>query len=317
MEKFTEPLVSICIPAYNAELYISETLVSLLKQSYTNLEIIIVDDHSTDSTVHCINRFADHRIKLLKATKQYATAARNQALAYAKGEYVIFLDADDLFSQDFITNQLSVLNGSKTDTVISNWGRFEKDIANVVEDPHTIKKPLSFREWIIYYWTLNRHNTPPGRVMIPMEILRKSGNWNETLSLNDDFDFFSRVFSKSEKILYNDTIFLYRSGIGGLSTRKKGFDKQQSHFTSLNSGIDTALSLYNDQQVKIACANLLQQFIYDCYPFHHELINNAKKRIISLGGSNIKFANAGYTLTIQKAIGWRLTKCLKVLFTKG
>ncbi len=91
------PLVSIIMPAYNAQQYIKESIESVINQTYTNWELIIINDGSTDSTADTIKSFEDKRIILIEQENRGVSAARNRGLEIAKGEYITFLDADDMF----------------------------------------------------------------------------------------------------------------------------------------------------------------------------------------------------------------------------
>lgn len=105
-----EPLVSIITPAYNSEPFIAETIQSILNQSYTNWELIIVDDCSTDETFNVIKKFSDHRIKLFQLEENSGAAvARNHAMEKASGNFFAFLDSDDLWTKDKLKKQLKFM----------------------------------------------------------------------------------------------------------------------------------------------------------------------------------------------------------------
>jgi glycosyltransferase involved in cell wall biosynthesis len=95
------PLVSIIIPCYNREAYISDAIESCLKQTYKNIEIIVVDDGSTDRSVEIVKRYGD-LISLITQSNQGVSAARNKGLFSASGEYIVMLDSDDWLSYDII-----------------------------------------------------------------------------------------------------------------------------------------------------------------------------------------------------------------------
>ncbi len=105
------PLVSVIIPTYNAELFIARTLNSVLKQTYQNLEIIIVDDGSNDGTAEIIQQYqqTDARVRLLQQANAGVAAARNLAIGHAKGELIAPLDADDLWHPENIEKQVQCL----------------------------------------------------------------------------------------------------------------------------------------------------------------------------------------------------------------
>ena len=109
MPTFEEGLVSIITPVYNAERFISETIVSVIKQSYTNWEMILVNDCSQDNSVEIIEGFAkeEKRIKLVTlAENSGAAVARNTGIENAKGRYIAFVDSDDCWSESKLTEQL-------------------------------------------------------------------------------------------------------------------------------------------------------------------------------------------------------------------
>lgn len=106
-----EPLVSIIMPAYNADSYIGEAVASVIDQSYANWELLIIDDGSTDNTQVALSEFSDHRIKQFKLSdNQGVSIARNVGLQNLEGEYYTFLDADDVLPKDSILARLSVFD---------------------------------------------------------------------------------------------------------------------------------------------------------------------------------------------------------------
>jgi glycosyltransferase involved in cell wall biosynthesis len=102
------PLVSVVIPAYNAEAFLGETLDSVLAQTYPNLEVIVVDDGSTDATPQLLEKYSD-RIRVLRQANAGQAAARNYGAREAHGELLAFLDSDDLWDPDKIARQVALL----------------------------------------------------------------------------------------------------------------------------------------------------------------------------------------------------------------
>ena len=102
-----EGLVSVIIPVYNSEKYVKEAIDSVLKQTYQNFEIIVVDDCSTDNSCQIIKKIDDQRIRLIKLDKNSGVAvARNIAIENAKGQYIAFLDSDDIWLEDKLLQQI-------------------------------------------------------------------------------------------------------------------------------------------------------------------------------------------------------------------
>ena len=99
----SQPLVSILIPCYNSEKWLAETLESALAQTWQNKEIIVVDDGSTDSSLEIAKTFESNKVKVLRQDNRGASAARNLGLTNAQGDFIQYLDADDLLSEDKIS----------------------------------------------------------------------------------------------------------------------------------------------------------------------------------------------------------------------
>lgn len=125
-----ERKVSVIIPVYNAEKYLTECMESILSQTYKHMEIICVDDGSTDGSAEIIRRFQkkDARIKLIRQANQYAGVARNNGFRVAEGEYVIFLDADDYFDHRLIEKMAIAIHEKNADIVICGSRGFDETL---------------------------------------------------------------------------------------------------------------------------------------------------------------------------------------------
>ena len=108
-----DPIVSVIIPAYNSEKFIGETLYSVVRQSFQAMEIIVVDDGSTDGQNEIIKTIMkeDARIKLIQQANRGVSAARNLGIEHAKGQYLAFLDADDVWLPHNIKVKVEFLQG--------------------------------------------------------------------------------------------------------------------------------------------------------------------------------------------------------------
>jgi glycosyltransferase involved in cell wall biosynthesis len=124
ISKEDPPLVSIIMPLYNAEKYISEAISSVLSQSYSNWELIILDDASTDNSVAIAEEIAakDKRIQLVKSTENTGAAiCRNRATEMARGEYIAFLDSDDLWLPEKLQKQLNFMHAKNCEVSFSSY----------------------------------------------------------------------------------------------------------------------------------------------------------------------------------------------------
>src|SRR2546430_15740196 len=120
------PLVSILIPAYNAQSSLADTLESALAQTWPHKEIIVVDDGSKDATLAVAKRFLSRGVVVHSQPNQGASATRNKAFSLSKGQYIQWLDADDLLSPDKIALQMAALpnTGSRRTLLSSGWAYF-------------------------------------------------------------------------------------------------------------------------------------------------------------------------------------------------
>ncbi|MDN3584420.1 glycosyltransferase family 2 protein [Mucilaginibacter flavus] len=306
-------LVSVCVPAYNCGLYIADTLRCLCAQSYQNIEIIVVNDGSDDDTVDRANAIKDSRIRLLDIPNRGAAGARNMAYEHSSGDFIVFFDADDIVGPDFISTQLQTALQWPDCIVVSAWGRFYTDTGldfKLCEEP--LSTPHTLEEWIITNWYNSQHNTPPGRLFLPRSIVEQAGPWNEQLTLNDDFEFFTRVALHAKMIVpAPSALYYYRSGVNGLSSQKTD-EAYMSLFRSMQLSFEHAITVYGkNEKVRRSCANLWQAYIYEVYPRLKQQRIFAKQQIKALGGADFAYPAGGLTRLLIRLAGWRIIKHLK------
>ncbi|MCX3071625.1 glycosyltransferase family 2 protein [Providencia stuartii] len=123
-----QELVSVIMPCYNAESYIRDSIQSVLNQTYSNLELIIIDDVSSDNSINIINSFNDNRIKLIKLAKNSgAGAARNTGIEAAKGRFIAFLDSDDLWRLNKLEVQLEYMVSNGYSLSYTQYQKFSQE----------------------------------------------------------------------------------------------------------------------------------------------------------------------------------------------
>lgn len=130
-------LVSIITPTYNSEKFITETIQSVQNQTYQNWEMLIVDDCSSDKTVDIIQQFMedDHRIHLIRLNKNSgASKARNKAINEVKGDFMTFLDADDIWFPEFIENSITTIQSTGIPFVFSSYKRSNEKLEFIYSD---------------------------------------------------------------------------------------------------------------------------------------------------------------------------------------
>jgi len=237
------PLISIIIPTYNRAQYISDSLDSVLNQTYPNWECIIVDDRSSDETLKIVTDYCDKDFRFISFVKplgleQRASISRNIGLKMAKGEYIQFLDSDDILANNKLEEQLKLLfTESKFTISTCKWGKFNK-----ISEPFVIfdnkADYKNFNNIKDYFDLIGLYGGffPPLNFLISKELINYSGYWNESLTMNDDGEFFFRILLNSDKIIFsNKTYVMYRnSSIDNLS---------------LLNNINKAISLINSWKI--------------------------------------------------------------------
>ena len=145
------PLISILIPAYNADVWIADSIRSALDQTWKRKEIIVVNDGSTDRTLAVARRFESKSVHVVNQENQGAAATRNNALQLSQGDYIQYLDADDILAPDKIERQIAVLRecGNKRILLSSPWVPFyyRTRLARCVES--SLWQDLSPVEWLL------------------------------------------------------------------------------------------------------------------------------------------------------------------------
>ena len=304
------------MPAFNAGKYIAEAVRSILEQTYTNWELIIVNDGSTDDTASVLNQFIDPRISVHQQENSGQCAAANKAFGLSKGRLIKFMDADDMISPDFIAEQVKRVGNSQDVVASAAWGRFYNDDINTFKlNEEFIKEDCKPIDWLVSSMDGKQAMMQCALWLIPRAVLEKSGLWDERLSLVNDFEFITRVLLQANEIRFaQNAVLYYRSGISNsLSalTSRRGIE---SAFTSIYEGTAYMLHYENSLRVRTAVADCLQNFVYAYYPHYSDIMNKAQQRINELGGSKAKFPAGGYTKLLNQTIGWKLTQKFKALF---
>lgn len=315
-----KPLVSICIPCYNASKFIAETIESIITQTYGNIEIIIVDDGSTDNSVDIIikikKKYFGTKISLYQQKNQGQCSAANKAFKMSGGEYIKFLDADDLLNSNHIEEQLLALNGKKNCIAAGQVRRFYDDnIETALYEPLANWKNMDPIDWLLVDGGKGLGMMQCGLFIIPREVLTKSGLWDERLSLINDFEFFPRVLLSTDQILFTEKAEIYyRSGTSNSLSNVLSNKALQSAFTALSLTTNRILGFENSKRSREIMGSYWALWAYHFYPNQNKLFSDANEEILMLTGKKFSPNHTGISEIAAKVIGWKLTKRLKNLF---
>lgn len=243
-----KPLISIIIPVYNVEQYLDYCMQSVLEQSYKNIEIILVDDGSVDSSGEMCDMYAkmDERVKVLHKKNGGLSSARNAGMEIIKGEYFSFLDSDDYIRSDYISKMYKYIVNDKSDMVICS---VKKVIGN--EDYRIIQKDSSehflFEKEVIKYKMLSRQvpmYAPSKLYKAKLAIKTKFPEGR----LYEDIPTIWNVVKDVNKVTYtNDEIYFYRQRLDSIvNTKYKHERMDQLYFSEdILKEISKTDSLYN------------------------------------------------------------------------
>jgi glycosyltransferase involved in cell wall biosynthesis len=200
--------VSVIIPAHNDAAFLPDAVRSAESQTYSDLEVIIVDDGSGDETPQVAASLENRRVKLIRQEHRGAAAARNRGYAEAQGGLIQFLDADDLLHPEKVRLQVEALKEHPSRVAVGRTFRFTREPLPedaVSVDDWCLQTTGDPEEFLIRMWGGRGKNVgmvQPNAWLTPRRVIDVAGPWDESLNLDDDGEFFTRVLLNSDGIVY-------------------------------------------------------------------------------------------------------------------
>jgi glycosyltransferase involved in cell wall biosynthesis len=306
-----KPLVSILIPAYNAEKTIAYTIESATAQTWECKEIIVVDDGSRDRTAEVARRFASKEVAVVSAENQGAAAARNHAFRLSQGDYIQWLDADDLLARDKIERQLLALGDRDGRRILlsSPWAPFyyRKQQARFVQN--SLCQDLAPVEWLLRKMGENLH-MQTATWLTSRELSDAAGPWDTRLLSDDDGEYFCRVLLASEGTRYvSGTGVFYRiMATPRLSYIGNSDKKKDAVVVSMKLHIQYLRSLEDSDRVRKACLTYLQNWYHNFYPERSDLVAELQMVAAQLQG-RLEEPRLRWKYAWMKPIfGWKTAK---------
>ena len=315
-----KPLVSILIPAYNAEKLLAQTLRSAVDQTWERKEIIVVDDGSKDQTLAVARQFESSQVRVVSQQNQGAAAARNKCLSLSQGQYIQWLDADDLLGPDKVALQMGVQSqGISNRTLLSaGWAWFMYRPKRAQFVPTELWTDLSPVEWMSRKLELNLH-MQTATWLVSRELSEAAGPWNTLLLGDDDGEYFSRVIMASEGIRFvpGSKVYYRLGGTGSLSYVGRSEKKMVAQWKSMELSVRYIRSLEDSPRVRAACVQYLQNWLIYFYPDRPDLVAQAKALAESLGGRLEEPQLSWKYSWIQTLFGWNLAKQAREVMPKA
>ena len=293
----TYPLVSIVITTYNHGIFIRDAIDSVLNQTYKNIEILIVDDGSTDNTNQIILEYINPTVKYLYQVNQGLSAARNTGLKIANGEYILFLDADDFLYPDGIMTNASILNKNPEIAFVSGSYKYVDINKNELE---SIAHPIIGNHF--HMLILTNYIEMHGTVLYRKKIIEKY-LYDTSLKCCEDYDLYLRI-AKNNKILHHTEFIAAYRRVGN----------------SMSSNIPLMLNTV----LKVIKSNvqygLSDKKFYNLYRLSKEraieIYCNKAKRQLSDKNTGIKIFTKIWFKTVGIVLRYRFTSTIKSLLKK-
>ena len=310
--------ISVLIPAYNAEKYLEKCIKSITGQSLKNIEIIIVNDGSTDKTLDILEKLrkSDNRIEVINQTNKGVSVARNNALKYVKGEYILWIDSDDWIDEGLE----EIYNKSKkedADIVVMDYWREENGEKKYVEDK-IVENNIEYINEI----TLGKSTGYLWNKLIKTSLYRENGiNFPENIKCGEDRVILPKLLYFSKKIIkLNKAYYHYIFNPESLSKKKYSnkeiFDKVLPDY--INQIKDLENYFINDKIIKISNLKVVNGLWYfvKCDAFSHPsfILKKENKKIIEYFLEGVNEVEIE-TISLDKRIQF-LLKGLKIFNTK-
>lgn len=207
--------ISVVIPTYNAEKTIQETVFSVQSQTFSDIEIIIINDGSTDRTLEIIQNISDSRIKVFSYKNRGLPTARNRGIAQATGEFISFIDADDLWTPDKLERQLAALESHPEAGIAYSWTQLIDEQGHFLHRYH----PVFFEGDVYTEILVNNFVSNGSNILVRKETVLSVGEFDSTLKSCEDWDFYIRLAAKYHFAIVPDWQILYRQSSTAMSSK--------------------------------------------------------------------------------------------------
>jgi glycosyltransferase involved in cell wall biosynthesis len=306
-----KPLVSILISAYNAERWIAYTLRSAMAQTWPRKEIIVVNDGSSDLTGEVVRRFASKGVAMLSTENRGLSSAQNHAFQFCQGEYIQWLDSDDLLAPDKIERQLAALRevDSRRILLSSPWAPFYYRTRHARFVQNSLWQDLSPVEWLLRKLGGNLH-MQNATWLVSRELTEAAGPWDTGLHYDQDGEYFARVLLASEgtRFVPGTGIFYRTSTSNRISYIGNSDKKKDSLFLAMKLHIQYLRSLEESERVRKACLAYLQNWYPIFYPERPDIVKKLEALATEMQG-HLKVPRLPWKYAWMKAMfGWKAAK---------
>lgn len=319
------PVVSILIPAHNAASWLRQTLDSALAQAWPHKEIVVVENGSTDETAAVAHSYLDRGVKVVCLPVGNASAARNRAFKESSGDFIQYLDADDLLSPNKLQEQVPQLDQPSVLSLSARVEFFDGD------DP--LRAPVQ-RDWpfvsstdpVSWFADLLGRNGRGNFIashqwLVPRQLIEQAGPWDETLTVNDDGEFFSRVILSASEIRTALAATAYYRRHRSSRNLSSAFRSNPTHVRSMLRATDLVATRVLARCPDAGLRRALARHYYDCAFLAHsvsaEVSRLAEQKALALDpAAKPPSPTSKVAAAARWIVGWRAERTLAYHYRK-
>jgi len=258
--------ISVIVPVYNAEKYLSQCLDSIIHQTYCNLEILLIDDGSTDGSLEICRNYKkkDHRIKVIHKENEGPSKTRNIGIAHSTGDYIIFIDSDDYIEKNMLEEMYKAISEKEVDVVRCNIKKYMNSKEYVNENMYELsnrKFAGAQIEKILYHFLTHKQNLGCYSVLLLMkkEVVL---SFNTNYHFMEDYEYYARLLLNIDSIYFLDQSFYhYRYNGQGLSKNKERALKNIYDMVGVIGSVEKIL----EENMTIQQNKLIKQINSTCF----------------------------------------------------
>ena len=312
-----EALITIIIPCFNAAAFVGAAVESALNQTWPNIEVIIVDDGSTDGSADVIEKQFGHRVRFIRQENRGAAAARNRALSEARGDFIQYLDADDLLAPEKVAVQMHKASLSSPGAITwCQWQPFRTQPGDMPFRVESAQFDMTPADYLRLYME-ERTNIPHVCHLIPRAVTERAGPWDESLSVNDDGEYAARIVSASSGLVHagDGPLYFYRKKNGSLSA----INSERKLYSAMVA-LDKIAALAEAQGGDVGATKIAWKYyalMTSSYPHSRPYLKELQERIAHYGGGDFKPKLGGPALNrLAEIVGWKAARRGQLAFQK-
>ncbi len=208
------PTISVIVPAYNAEKTILETITSVLNQTFTDFELLVINDGSTDRTLELLSTVKDQRLKIFSYPNGGVSVARNRGITHASGEFIAVLDADDLWTVDKLELQLAALQEHPEAGLAYSWAYYMDEQGKSIQP----SEPVYFEGNVYAQLLVNDFVVSCSNCLMRRQTIDSVGEFDQEVAGAADWDYWLRVALQWPFVVVPKHQVYYRVSVGSMQS---------------------------------------------------------------------------------------------------